>query len=102
MVLPKGQETELTGFFIYCTQILTWLPPLVFTLMIESGINQRWGLMSLIIFFVIAIGLFSLVAPWEDVLKESAKMIDADKIMDDVVEVTDVTEDATEDVTEEP
>ena len=52
--------------------------------------------MSLIIFLVIAIGLLFFVAPWEDVLKEAAKTIDEDKIMDDVVEVTDVTENVTE------
>lgn len=94
MVVPRGQEAELTGFFVYCTQILVWLPPLLFTLMIEAGINQKWGLMSLIIYFVIAIGLLSFVAPWEDMLKESAKTIDMDE--DDVVKVKDVTEDTTE------
>jgi MFS-type transporter involved in bile tolerance (Atg22 family) len=76
MVLPAGQEAELTGFFIYCTQILVWLPPLVFALMIEAGVKQTWGLMSLIIFFAIAIGVLCLVAPWPEVLEESAKPID--------------------------
>jgi len=80
MALPKGREAELTGFFIYCTQILVWLPPLVFTAMIEAGVKQTWGLMSLIIFFAIAIGVLSLVAPWPEVLEESARPVDAVKV----------------------
>lgn len=80
MVLPKGQEAELTGFFVYCTQILVWLPPLVFSAMIEAGVKQTWGLMSLIIFFVIAIGFLSLVAPWPEVLEESAKTVDVELV----------------------
>lgn len=54
-----------------------WLPPLVFTVMVESGVDQTWGLMSLIIFFAIAIGFLSLVAPWPQVLEESAKTVDS-------------------------
>ena len=72
----RGQEAELTGYFVYCTQILAWLPPLVFATMIEAGVKQTWGLMSLIIFFAIAIGFLCLVAPWSEVLEESAKPID--------------------------
>jgi hypothetical protein len=44
--------------------------------MIEAGVKQTWGLMSLIIFFAIAIGVLCLVAPWPEVLEESAKPID--------------------------
>ena len=76
MVLPKGKEAELTGFFIYCTQIIVWLPPLIFSVMIEADVNPQWGLLSLIIFFVIAIGILCLVAPWKVVLAESAKTVD--------------------------
>jgi Na+/melibiose symporter-like transporter len=90
MVLPKGQEAELTGFFVYCTQVLSFLPPLVFTLMIENGVNQKWGLMSLILFFVVAIGFLCLMSSWEDVLKESAKTIDVIKLEDVTGETSDV------------
>jgi len=30
VIIPQGQEIELAGFFLYCTQILTFLPPLIF------------------------------------------------------------------------
>jgi len=76
LVLPKGKEAELTGFFIYCTQILVWLPPLIFSVMLEANVNPQWGLMSLIIFFAIAIGILCLVSPWEAALAETAKTVD--------------------------
>jgi len=70
--LPKGQESEITGFYIYCTQIIVWLPPLVFTLINEAGFNMKWGLISLDIFFITAVGFLQLMAPWEEV-RESSK-----------------------------
>jgi hypothetical protein len=42
-LIPKGQETEMMGIFLFTGQILGWLPPLIATLMIEAGINPRWS-----------------------------------------------------------
>ena len=72
MCLPKGQEAELAGFFVYCTQILGWLPPLIFSAMVEAGVDQNYGVMSVTVFFFIAIGILSCAAPWPEILKEAA------------------------------
>jgi hypothetical protein len=40
---PKGQETEMMGCFFFAGQVLGWLPPLIFTIMNENGVNMRWG-----------------------------------------------------------
>jgi hypothetical protein len=40
---PKGQETEIMGCFFFIGQVLGWLPPLIFTIMNENGVNMRWG-----------------------------------------------------------
>mmetsp|Transcript_26378 Transcript_26378/g.45013 ORF Transcript_26378/g.45013 Transcript_26378/m.45013 type:complete len:514 (+) Transcript_26378:212-1753(+) len=69
--VPKGQETELSGFYTYCRSILTWLPPLVFTVMNESGLHMKWGLLSLIIFLIVGLFFLFLMAPWEDVLEDA-------------------------------
>ena len=69
MLLPKGQEAELSGFFVYCTQILGWLPPLIFSIMVENGINQRYGILVVQIFFAIAIGLLSMLR-WTEALEQ--------------------------------
>jgi len=49
-IIPKGQDAELMGFYLFSTQILVWLPTLIFTAMNESGVDQRIGLSMLIIF----------------------------------------------------
>lgn len=49
-LIPKGQETEMMGFFAFVGQILGWLLPLAFTILNENDIDIRWGF-SLITFF---------------------------------------------------
>jgi MFS-type transporter involved in bile tolerance (Atg22 family) len=71
MVLPKGQEAELTGSFIYCTQILAWLPPLLFTILVENDVAQKWGVVVTSFGFLVAAGLLTMTAPWEDIVKEA-------------------------------
>ncbi len=73
LILPQGRDAELTGFYIYCSQILSFLPPLVFTMLVDAGVSLNWSLMSIIIFFIIAVGFLCLMPQWEVVLKESAK-----------------------------
>jgi len=69
--VPKGIEAELSGFFVYCSQILIWLPPLVFTLLMENDIAQRWGIAVSSSLFLVAIGLLRCAAPWETIMEES-------------------------------
>ena len=56
---PRSQRhstpVELMGLFIFVTQILSFLPPLVFTVLNENGYNMKYGLASLNVFFIIAI-----------------------------------------------
>lgn len=68
LAIPIGQESELAGFVVYCRTILVWLPPLTFTALSESGIGMEYALMSLAIFFAVALGLLQLMVPWEETL----------------------------------
>jgi MFS-type transporter involved in bile tolerance (Atg22 family) len=74
MCLPKGQEAELSGFFVYCTQILGWLPPLIFSVMVEAKVSQTYGVVAVSAFLLIAVALVSCSAPWEDILRESGRV----------------------------
>lgn len=69
--LPDSEESRLTGFFIYCRNILSWLPPLLFTALNEIGVSMQWGLMSLVGFYFIAVLFLELMAPWEKVLEKA-------------------------------
>lgn len=51
-VIPTGQDTELMGTYLFYGQVLTWLPPLLFTLLNEAGVSQRVGIGSLAIWFL--------------------------------------------------
>jgi len=66
MIIPQGQEAELAGFFLYCTQIIGWLPPLVFTLMNERGVPLKWGGIHLNSYLFIAFLCYHFMLPWDD------------------------------------
>ncbi|CAB9520832.1 expressed unknown protein [Seminavis robusta] len=69
-VVPRGQEAEFTGFYVYCTQLLVWLPPLVFSTMVEAHVDQRIGLIVVGSFFLISIAIFSMAPPFDELLLE--------------------------------
>jgi UMF1 family MFS transporter len=58
-IIPAGQEAELMGVYIFACQILSWLPPFVFSLLNEFGFSMQLGLFSLNVYF--AISLFVLI-----------------------------------------
>jgi UMF1 family MFS transporter len=59
VLIPPGQDAELMGVYLFAGQILTWLPPLVFTVLNEVGVSQRIGVGSLAVYFFL--GAFALV-----------------------------------------
>ena len=73
MCLPAGRDAELSGFFVYCTQILGWAPPLIFSALVEADVNQTYGVWSVTVFLVIAIAILQLMAPWPETLEESRR-----------------------------
>lgn len=54
-LIPDGQDAELMGVFLFAGQVLTWIPPLVFTAMNEAGVNQSVGIGSLSIYFFLGL-----------------------------------------------
>lgn len=64
-LMPKGQETELAGFYLYCTQVLGWLPPLVFTLFNENpDIDISWAGVQLNIWIFISLIFYFCMPSW--------------------------------------
>ena len=85
--MPKGQEAELAGFYLYCTQILGWLPPLVFTLFNENpNIDISWGGVQLNIWIAIAVIFYHFMPSWTsclDITSETNKILNVDDDDDD-------------------
>jgi hypothetical protein len=73
MCLPKGQEAELAGFFVYCTQILGWLPPLLFTLLVQNDISQKYGVVVSSFGFAVAIIFLSCTGTWSEIVEEAQR-----------------------------
>lgn len=68
--MPKGQEAELAGFYLYCSQILAWLPPLVFTIFNENpNISLSWAGVQLNIYLFAALIFYQLMPSWEKCLE---------------------------------
>lgn len=73
-ILPKGQEAEIAGFRMYCAMILSWLPPLVFSILIENGVDAKWGMTFMASFILVAASLLRFGAgTWEEILIESQR-----------------------------
>merc|ERR1712150_73778 len=69
-LMPKGQEAELAGFYLYCTQLMAWLPPLVFTLFNENpNISLSWAGVQLNIYLFLALVFYQLMPSWEKCLE---------------------------------
>jgi MFS-type transporter involved in bile tolerance (Atg22 family) len=66
ILIPKGQDAELMGVFLFCGQSLTWLPPLIFTAVNEAGVSQRVGVGMLSIYFFIGLVSLSMIRNYRE------------------------------------
>jgi MFS-type transporter involved in bile tolerance (Atg22 family) len=73
LCMPESQETEFAGFFVYCTVILTWLPSLIYSTIVENGYKEQYGLGSLCLLQLISIAAIAMVPEWDEVI-EGSKM----------------------------
>ncbi|KAL7566702.1 hypothetical protein ACA910_017760 [Epithemia clementina (nom. ined.)] len=85
-LIPKGQETEFMGLFVFVGQILGWLPSLLFTIINENGVSIRWGLPMVGFFCVLAVFLTLPMGSYEDAIKVVAE--DSQEKLKEVVEAT--------------
>lgn len=74
-IIPRGQEAELMGTYICCGEILSWLPPLIFSIMNEMGFSMRVGLLTLSVYFSISFCILFLVGDYNEAVAH-AKAID--------------------------
>jgi MFS transporter, UMF1 family len=74
-IIPRGQEAELMGTYICACQFLSWLPPLIFSVMNEMGFSMRIGLFSLTIYFAVSFSILFFVGDYSEAVAH-AKQID--------------------------
>ena len=91
-IIPRGQEAELMGVYIFACQILSWLPPFVFTALNECGFSMRAGLFSLNgYFFVSLLVLHVLFREYTDAVQHANTFHEKEKDAD-YVTVNDKSE----------
>jgi len=71
LCMPESQEAEFAGFFVYCTVVLTWLPSLVYSTVVENGYKEQYGLGSLCILQLLSMAFIAMVPNWDQVIEES-------------------------------
>lgn len=54
-IRPSGMDAQMMSLYLFCGTGFTWLPPLVFTLCNEYGVPISWSMLSLNLFFLVAI-----------------------------------------------
>ena len=75
IIIPKGQDAELMGMYLFAGQALVWLPPLVFTAMNKAGVSIRIGMLSLLLFWNIAIVLLQCMGSYDEAVREANKVV---------------------------
>ena len=67
-------EAEISGFRVYCSALLAWLPPLIFSVLVEGGVEAKWGMIFMGSFlFLAALMLKFGTGNWEEILHESGR-----------------------------
>lgn len=56
---PPNQSGEFMGLYLFSTIALTWLPPLVFTVLNEAGVPQQVGIATLNIWFLLSTAAYA-------------------------------------------
>lgn len=75
LAVPRNQEAEFAGIYNYASQIFGWLPPLLFTVMVENDITIPWALTGTASFFFVAIFFLRLAKSWNVIVAESQVLI---------------------------
>ena len=64
-IIPRGQESELMGFYLFSGLVFSWFPPFLFTFLNEIGASMRIGLASLNLFFAGGILFLKMIGDYQ-------------------------------------
>ena len=71
-LIPKGIEGEMAGLYVFASQVLVWLPPLLFTVMNENGVNIRIGIGSFGVYFLLSFIVLLFMGDYDSILASTA------------------------------
>ncbi|KAL7571851.1 hypothetical protein ACA910_002927 [Epithemia clementina (nom. ined.)] len=70
-LMPTDSRVELMGLMMLAAVVLSWLPPMVFSLLNELGLSMAWGLVSLNIYFILSIVCLAQIGNYNSALNEA-------------------------------
>jgi MFS-type transporter involved in bile tolerance (Atg22 family) len=65
-IIPKSQDAEMMGFYLFASQVLIWCPTLIYTTLNEAGYDARIGVALLNVFFLGGFVCLSLMGSYDD------------------------------------
>lgn len=68
-IIPKHAHAEMMGFYLFSTQVIAWLPTLIFTTLNEAGVSQRISICTLIFFFGVGFVCLFKMGSYDDVVR---------------------------------
>lgn len=75
-VIPAGAPAELYGTWYFFSAVLSWVPPLIFSLLNENQVSMQWGLASIAIFFLLALLLLLPIGGYDKALGQATEIDD--------------------------
>eukprot|EP00547_Thalassionema_nitzschioides_P008152 CAMPEP_0194228652 /NCGR_PEP_ID=MMETSP0156-20130528/43481_1 /TAXON_ID=33649 /ORGANISM="Thalassionema nitzschioides, Strain L26-B" /LENGTH=727 /DNA_ID=CAMNT_0038961171 /DNA_START=36 /DNA_END=2220 /DNA_ORIENTATION=- len=85
-LIPSGKQFEFMGFFAFFGNLLSWLPPILFTILNEQGVSMKIGFSLLpafsfvSLFFSLFMGSYSDAVEAAAVMEEESEEFGADMI----------------------
>jgi MFS transporter, UMF1 family len=73
LLIPAGQDAELMGVYLFAGQVMSWLPPLVYTILNEFGVSQSLNVGVLSVYFTGGFGALLLVGNYEYAIEQTGR-----------------------------
>ena len=77
-LIPEGQDAELMGVYLFAGQVLSWIPPLVFTGMNEAGVSQSIGIGSLSVYFFLGLIALCMIGDYRKAVAQTGRLSSAE------------------------
>ena len=72
-IMPRGQESEMLGFYFFCSMGFSWGPPLLFTAINEAGFRTNYGLATMSVLPIIGFGTLHMMGQIESAVEDTRR-----------------------------
>ena len=73
LLIPSGQDAELMGVYLFAGQILSWIPPLIYTILNEIGVSQSFNIGFLSFYFALGLLATILIGDYDAAIAQTGR-----------------------------